>query len=72
MDIKEAEIDTRDLEKDLERVDELQLNNGEIVNVSGHQQELDRQFSLFSIVSVGVVTGSVWPALAGKWTTRPW
>ncbi len=36
------------------------------VNETGHIQELERNFSLFSICSVGIVTGSTWPALGGS------
>ena len=35
------------------------------VNASGHIQELDRNFNLLSITSVGITTGSAWPALGG-------
>jgi choline transport protein len=36
------------------------------VNESGHVQELERNFSLFSICSVGIVTGNTWAALGGS------
>ncbi len=36
------------------------------VNESGHVQELERQFSLFSICSVAIVTGNTWAALGGS------
>jgi choline transport protein len=35
------------------------------VNASGHVQQLERQFSLFSIISVGAVVGNTWCALGG-------
>jgi len=35
------------------------------VNASGHRQELERNFNLLSITSVGITTGSAWPALGG-------
>ena len=35
------------------------------INVSGHEQELDRQFGLVSIISAGIVTGNTWTALGG-------
>jgi hypothetical protein len=34
-------------------------------NVSGHVQELDRQFGLLSICATGIVTGNTWTALGG-------
>ena len=42
------------------------LKTGEIINVGGHKQELDRQFSLLSICSVGIVVGNAWTALGGS------
>jgi choline transport protein len=36
------------------------------VNESGHIQELERNFSLFSICSAGIVTGNTWAALGGS------
>jgi choline transport protein len=45
------------------------VTDGEIVdliNASGHIQELDRNFSLLSAAGVGLVVGSVWPAVGGS------
>jgi amino acid transporter len=39
---------------------------GEVFNASGHKQELERQFSLLSICSIGITTGNVWAALGGS------
>jgi len=39
---------------------------GEVFNASGHKQELDRQFSLLSVCSIGITTGNVWAALGGS------
>jgi len=36
-----------------------------VVNASGHVQELDRNFNLLSIMSVGIVTGNTWTAIGG-------
>ena len=33
------------------------------VNASGHTQQLERQFSLISIISVATTVGNVWVAL---------
>lgn len=40
---------------------------GDVVttNVSGHVQELDRQFGLLSICATGIVTGNTWTAVGG-------
>jgi hypothetical protein len=39
---------------------------GDVVNASGHKQELERQFSLLSICSVGITAGNQWAALGGS------
>ena len=36
------------------------------INETGHIQELERNFSLLSICSVGIVTGNTWAALGGS------
>lgn len=38
----------------------------ELVNASGHVQELDRNFNLVSLAGQGLVVGNVWPALGGS------
>ncbi|KAL8797911.1 MAG: hypothetical protein Q9182_007127 [Xanthomendoza sp. 2 TL-2023] len=40
----------------------------ECINPSGHRQEVHRNFSTWSALSVGVVTGNCWTALAGSLT----
>jgi choline transport protein len=37
----------------------------ELINASGHNQEVDRNFRLLSLAGFGIVNGNVWPALAG-------
>lgn len=39
---------------------------GEVLNASGHKQELERNFSLLSVCSIGITTGNVWAALGGS------
>jgi amino acid transporter len=41
------------------------IQDGDVINASGHRQELDRLFSRFSIISTAITTGNVWIALAG-------
>lgn len=38
----------------------------ELVNASGHAQELSRNFNLVSLAGVGLVVGNVWPAIGGS------
>ena len=39
---------------------------GNIINASGHAQELSRNFNLVSLAGVGLVVGNVWPAIGGS------
>ncbi|OJJ87711.1 putative choline transport protein [Aspergillus glaucus CBS 516.65] len=43
--------------------------SGELINPSGHRQELERNFSLLSICAVAVTTGNTWIAQGGSVTT---
>lgn len=38
----------------------LDVRDEDIINASGHKQELDRLFSPFSIISTAITTGNVW------------
>lgn len=40
--------------------------DGELINASGHRQELERNFSLISICAVAVTTGNTWIAQGGS------
>jgi choline transport protein len=51
-------------------IDDL-VDVGEVLNASGHKQELARQFSLLSICSIGITTGNVWAALGGSIVCLP-
>ena len=42
-----------------------EVADGDVINVSGHKQELERIFDPLSAVSLAVTTGNVWPALGG-------
>ncbi|GAB7341956.1 hypothetical protein MBLNU457_g0256t1 [Dothideomycetes sp. NU457] len=42
------------------------VEEGVILNASGHQQELSRNFNFLSICSVGIVTGNSWTAIGGS------
>lgn len=44
-------------------------NQGEMINASGHKQELERNFSLLSICAVAVTTGNTWIAQGGSVVT---
>lgn len=41
------------------------VTDNDLINVSGHKQELDRLFDSFSVISTAITTGNVWIALAG-------
>lgn len=38
----------------------------ELINVSGHVQELDRSFGFFSIASIGILSDNAWGAGGGS------
>jgi choline transport protein len=42
------------------------IEEGELINASGHVQELDRNFNLLTLAGVGLVVGNVWPAVGGS------
>lgn len=42
------------------------LDQSELINASGHVQELDRNYSLLSLAGQGIVVGNVWPVLGGS------
>src|SRR5437764_13951343 len=44
---------------------------GELVNSSGHVQELDRNFGFWSICSIGIVADDGWAAGAGSLVRSP-
>lgn len=44
---------------------EAEVEYGELINASGHIQEVDRNFGLLSLTGFGLVNGNVWPALGG-------
>ena len=60
---EKAAMPTSDLEKSTMADHDPNLTE---VNETGHIQELERNFSLFSICSVGIVTGNTWAALGGS------
>jgi hypothetical protein len=47
-------------------INEPVIETGEVLNASGHAQELDRNFSLLAVCSVGITTGNTWAALGGS------
>jgi len=38
----------------------------ELINASGHKQELERNFSLLSLCAAAITTGNTWVALGGS------
>ncbi|KAF2707246.1 amino acid transporter [Pleomassaria siparia CBS 279.74] len=46
--------------------DDNNVGDSIVLNASGHKQELQRNFSLLSICSIGITTGNVWAALGGS------
>ncbi|KAL8791780.1 MAG: hypothetical protein Q9195_005589, partial [Heterodermia aff. obscurata] len=42
--------------------------SGTLINVSGHKQELERNFGLISLCGLGITSGNTWIALGGSLT----
>ena len=40
--------------------------DGDVINISGHKQELERIFDPLSTISLAITSGNVWPSLAGS------
>lgn len=57
-------------EKEVEKVGTAEAGDDstsiEVVNASGHRQEVERNFSLLSICAVAVTTGNTWIAQGGS------
>jgi hypothetical protein len=51
--------------------DEAGVVIGEIINVSGHAQELDRNFGFWSICAVSIVADNAWAAGGGSLVWHP-
>lgn len=62
----EKHLPSSDSEKSNSARPERESSSLSEVNETGHKQELDRNFSLLSICSVGIVTGNTWAALGGS------
>ena len=62
-------MDVEDAHKSSSQInasDEVNVQDGVVINASGHVQELDRNFNFISILSVGIVTGNAWAAIGGS------
>lgn len=48
-------------------------SDGTLINVSGHKQELQRNFGLISLCGLGITSGNTWIALGGSvvWMSLP-
>lgn len=38
----------------------------DLINASGHVQELKRHYNLLSLAGIGITVGNVWPAVGGS------
>lgn len=60
---EDKKINVGEIDVDLEGEQDITI--GELINASGHIQEVDRDFGLLSLTGFGLVNGNVWPALGG-------
>ena len=49
-----------------ERRAEDNFASSDLINASGHKQELDRNFSLLNLCGIGITTGNSWTAIGGS------
>lgn len=67
MDFEEKASSEKPTPEDVDRV----TGVTEVLNASGHKQELEQNFSLLSLCAIGITTGNVWAALGGSIVSRP-
>ncbi|KAL2070513.1 hypothetical protein VTL71DRAFT_13539 [Oculimacula yallundae] len=64
--MENSAMPSSDSEKDTKLAEKSHTPHSIEVNETGHVQEVERNFSLFSVCSVGIVTGNTWAALGGS------
>lgn len=43
-----------------------ELSAADLINASGHKQELERNFSLLSLCAIAITSGNTWVAIGGS------
>ncbi len=66
MDSSEEKIDTENVTFNMDRKVAVVTESGEIVNASGHRDQLKRHFGLWSICGLALTIDNAWVALAGS------
>lgn len=61
-----AEKEKQNSDPSITKDGDIDQGTGELLNASGHVQELRRHFSLLSLAGVGITVGNVWPAVGGS------
>lgn len=67
--------DTKDekvVDRNSETPPESTIEKGQLINASGHVQEVNRNFNLLSLAGVGIVVGNVWPAIGYVFKDPNW
>ena len=62
----EKVVDSENVTLDVDRKVSVVTENGEVVNASGHRDQLKRHFGLWSICGLALTIDNAWVALAGS------
>ncbi len=66
MDTSDEKIDHENVKLDVDRSTSVVTETGEIVNASGHRDQLKRQYGLLSICGLALTIDNAWVALGGS------
>ena len=63
---EEKVVDSENVTLDVDRKVSVVTESGEVVNASGHRDQLKRHFGLWSICGLALTVDNAWVALAGS------
>ncbi len=66
MNSSDEKVDSENVALDVDRKVSVVTETGEIVNASGHRDQLNRHFGLWSICGLALTIDNAWVALAGS------
>ena len=66
MNYSDEKVDSEDVRLDVDRKTSIVSESGEVVNASGHRDQLKRHFGLWSICGLALTIDNAWVALAGS------
>ena len=66
MNSSDEKVDSENVRLDVDRKTSVVTETGEVVNASGHRDQLKRHFGLWSICGLALTIDNAWVALAGS------